>query len=104
MRKSKNTSIVKTIEKTSKTALPIVNHSIESVGSSAKSVVVHSAPVVEKGVSAVYGSLATGFDLGVKGAKTVAKGVQNLTKRKKHSKKRHTKKRRSTKSRKHRKH
>jgi DNA-binding MarR family transcriptional regulator len=34
-----------------------------------------SIPVVEKGVSTIYGTMATGFDLGVKGAKTVAKGV-----------------------------
>ena len=38
--------------------------------------------VVEKGVSAVYGTMATGLDLGVKGVKSVAKGVSKSTKRK----------------------
>ena len=42
-----------------------------------------SAPIVEKGVSVVYGTMAKGFDLGIQGVKTVAKGM---------SKRRHSKK------------
>jgi hypothetical protein len=37
--------------------------------------------VLEKGVSAVYGTLATGFDLGLKGAKNVDYNVQSITKK-----------------------
>jgi hypothetical protein len=45
------------------------------VGSTAKNVASASIPVIEKGVSAVYGTMATGLDLGVKGAKSIAKGM-----------------------------
>ena len=46
-----------------------------------------SGPIVEKGVSKVYGTLATGFDLGIKGAKSVASGVSKMTKRKRSNRK-----------------
>jgi hypothetical protein len=39
-----------------------------------------SAPVVEKGVSTIYGTLSSGFDLGVKGAKNVVGKVKKITK------------------------
>jgi hypothetical protein len=60
---------------------------LKKVGSVTKSVIASSGPIVEKGVSKVYGTLATGFDLGVKGAKTVASGVSKMTKRKRSNRK-----------------
>ena len=68
-------SVVKSITKTASKTLPLVDKSLKTVGTTAKSVVDASIPVVEKGVSAVYGTMATGLDLGVKGAKTIANGV-----------------------------
>ena len=69
-RKSK--SIVKSLK--NKT-LPAVNSSLKAVGSTAQNVAKSSIPVIEKGVSVVYGTMATGLDLGMKGVKKVAKGV-----------------------------
>jgi len=80
---SRRSSILKTIKNTGEKALPVVDKGLKTVGTTAKYVAVKSAPVVEKGASAVYGTLATGFDLGIKGAKTLAKGV---TKRRRHKK------------------
>jgi hypothetical protein len=62
-------------------SLKSVNKGLTTVGSVAKGVAKQSVPVIEKGVSAVYGTMATGFNLGVKGVKTVAKGVKTVTKK-----------------------
>lgn len=78
-RKSK--SVLKSIKKTTEQALPVINKGLTTVGSTTKKVVTKSAPIVERGVSAIYGTMATGFDLGIKGAKTVASGVKNVTKK-----------------------
>ena len=63
--------------------------SIKKVGSVAKKVVSKSTPIVEKGVSTVYGTMATGFDLGIKGAKTAAKSVSQMTKKRRSNRKTH---------------
>ena len=60
---------------------------LKKVGSVTKNVITSSAPIVEKGVSKVYGTLATGFDLGVKGAKGLTNGVSKMTKRKRSNRK-----------------
>jgi hypothetical protein len=83
--RSHHRSILKSIKNTSKKALPVVGKGLKIVGTKAKYVAVKSAPIVEKGASVVYGTLAKGFDLGVKGAKTLAKGI---TKRRRHKKRR----------------
>jgi len=82
-------SIFKTITHTTEQALPVVNKGLKTVGNVAKGVVVTSAPIVENGVSKVYGTMATGFDLGVKGVKTVAKGVSKITKKRRTKSRRH---------------
>lgn len=55
-------------------ALPVVDKGLKKVGSTAKSVAKISVPVIEKGVSVVYNTMATGVDLGMKGVKSVTKG------------------------------
>jgi hypothetical protein len=80
-RRNRRSSILKRIQKTSSKAIPAVGKGLKTVGTTAKNVAVKSAPIIEKGVSTVYGTLATGFDLGVKGAKGIASGVKNMTKR-----------------------
>lgn len=72
-------SVMKTIKKTTSRALPVVDNGLKTVGTATKVVLKKSIPVVEKGVSAVYGTMATGFDLGIKGVKKVAKGVKART-------------------------
>lgn len=66
---------LKNVGKGLKKALPVVGKGLKKVGTAAKDVAVASAPIVEKGVSLVYGTMAKGFDLGVQGVKTVAKGM-----------------------------
>ena len=90
-RKNKK-SIFKTITLSSKQTLPIVNKSLQNVTSIAKDVVVNSGPIVEKGVSTVYGTMATGFDLGIKGVNNVTKSIKKITKKRKNKRKK-TKKR-----------
>ena len=68
-------NVGKSIVSTSKKALPVVGKGLKKVGTAAKDVAVASAPIIEKGVSLVYGTMAKGFDLGVQGVKTVAKGI-----------------------------
>jgi hypothetical protein len=61
----------------SKRALPIVNKGLMNIGSVASS----SIPIVEKSVSAVYGTMATGFDMGVKGTKSLRMNKRSRSKR-----------------------
>lgn len=82
---NRRSSFLKKIKNTSSKAIPVVGKGLKNVGTAAKNVAVKSAPIIEKGISTVYGTLATGFDLGVKGAKSMAHGVKNITKRKSHS-------------------
>ena len=77
MAKSRKFNVLKSSMK----VLPSIDKGLKTVGSTAKNVAESSIPVLEKGVSAVYGTMATGFDLGVKGARTVAKGVSKSSKR-----------------------
>lgn len=78
-RKSKSNTLEKTIQKTANKTLPVVDKGLKKVGTTAKNVAQASIPVIEKGVSAVYGTMSTGLDLGVKGVKTIAKGVSKRT-------------------------
>ena len=89
MTKSRKNSILKSVQKTSSKVLPVVDEGLQTVGSTAKDMAKMSLPIVEKGVSAVYGTMATGFDLGVKGAKTAVKSVSRITKKKRSNRKTH---------------
>jgi hypothetical protein len=64
------------------------NASGATVGSTAKNVAIKTAPVVEKGVSVVYGTLEKGLELGVKGTKNVVGKVQNMSKKRSGKKRR----------------
>jgi hypothetical protein len=83
--RSNRKSIIKKITKTTESALPVVNKGLNTVGKTAKNVASVSIPIVEKGVSAVYGTMASGFDLGIKGVKKVAKGVKKISRKRKMS-------------------
>ena len=69
---SKRSISFKKVKNTTLKALPVVNKGLEKIGSTTKNVAVKSKPYLEKGVSAIYGTLAKGFDLGIQGAKSVA--------------------------------
>ena len=76
--KSKKSSILKGLKKTTSKAVPMVKSGLKSVGATVKTVAIKSAPTVNKGLEGVYGALATGFDMGIKG---VSKGVSKMTKK-----------------------
>jgi hypothetical protein len=82
MAKSRKNNILKSVEKTSNKVLPVVDKGLQTVGTTAKDVAKVSLPIVEKGVSAVYGTMATGFNLGVKGVKGVNSVAKGMTKSK----------------------
>jgi hypothetical protein len=95
-RRNRRSNILKSIQKTSSKAIPVVGKGLKNVGNVAKNVAIESKPVIEKGVSAVYGTLATGFDLGIKGAKNIASNVKNITRKRRYSRhRRHKSKRRN---------
>ena len=83
---SRKPNTLKKIEKTTEKVIPVVGKGLKKLGNTAKEVVVKSAPVVEEGVSIVYGTLATGFDMGVKGVKSVAKGISKKKRSKRNRK------------------
>jgi hypothetical protein len=76
---TKKIKLVKNIEKSSKKILPKINQGLQKVGSTAKTVAVKSEPYLKKGISSIYGVLATGFN------KTISK-ISSFTKSNKRSK------------------
>lgn len=94
-RRNRSSNILKNIKNTSSKAIPVVGKGLKNVGNVAKNAAIKSKPVIEKGVSAVYGTLATGFDLGIKGAKNIATNVKNITRKRRQKRhRRHKSKRR----------
>ena len=83
-------NFLRKITDTGENAIPVVKTGLKTVGNTAKVVAVKAVPVVEKGVSGVYNTMVTGFDLGVKGVK----GVEQFSSKNKRSKRRRTKGRR----------
>lgn len=62
-------NFLKKITSTGEKAIPVVKTGLKTIGKTAKVVAVKAAPIVEKGVSSVYNTMVTGYDLGVKGVK-----------------------------------
>jgi hypothetical protein len=60
-------------------ALPVINKGLSTIGSTATNVTKRSMPLIEQGVSKVYGTMATGLDLGVKGAKSLRRFTKRTT-------------------------
>lgn len=78
-------NFLKKLTKTGKRAIPVVETGLKTVGKTAKVVAVKSVPIIESGVSKVYGTMMEGFDLGVKGVK----GVTSKMSKKRRGMKRH---------------
>ena len=77
----KNRILLKKLKKTSKFVIPVVKTGLKTVGNTAKGVAIKSAPIIENGVSQIYGTMADGFNLGVKGAKCITNSVSKMRKR-----------------------
>ena len=90
-RKNRKSNMLKSL---SSKAIPAVGKGLRTVGFVAKGFARKSVPIVEKGVSVVYETMATGLDLGVKGAKTVASGLNKMSTRRRRSSKRRSSRRR----------
>jgi len=73
MSKSQKKTIIKKIKNTAKRTLPIINKGLTKIGSTAKKVATETIPVIDKGVSAVYETMSTGLDLGVKTLSKISK-------------------------------
>lgn len=69
----KSSSSKKFFRKITKKAVPVVTQGLKTVGRVTKTAVVKGAPYVEKGVAGIYNTMATGFDMGIRGAKTIMK-------------------------------
>jgi hypothetical protein len=80
--KKRISSLIKTTNKNVKKTLPVVNDSLKTAAIVAKDVTKETIPIVEKGVSSVYGAMSTGFNLGVSSAKKVGKTIKKISKRK----------------------
>ena len=91
--KSRKSGIMKNLKKTTSKAVPMVKSGLKSVGATVKTVAIKSAPTVNKGLEGVYGALATGFDMGIKG---VTKGVSKMSKKTRSSSKHRKSKRGGT--------
>ena len=76
-------NFLRKITNTGKNAIPVVKTGLKTVGNTAKVVAVKAAPIVEKGVSSVYNTMVTGYDLGVKGVKQFS-AKRKRTKRRRH--------------------
>ena len=83
--RSNRKSLMKSIKNTTNKVLPVVDNGLKTVGSVTKTLAKKSVPIVEEGVSAVYGTMTTGFDLGVKGVKNVASSI-SMSKKRSHKK------------------
>jgi hypothetical protein len=74
-------SLFKTIRTSTSKAIPAVASGLKNIGRGVKNITMKSKPTIEKGLGDIYGSVLSGFNLGVKGVK---KGI-NLIKHKKTS-------------------
>jgi hypothetical protein len=81
--------------------LPAINNGLKQVESTTKTIVKSSIPVFEKGVSAVYGTMSSGLDLGMKGVKSVTKKVSLSRSRARSGGRRRRSRKRSTRRRNH---
>ena len=66
-RKLRTKRLLKKLRKQTMRALPVVESGLQKVGKTVEIAAKKSAPVINKGVEGIYGTLATGFDMGVKG-------------------------------------
>jgi hypothetical protein len=85
-RSSRKSDVMKSLKKTTSKAVPMVKSGLKSVGSTVKTVAIKSAPTVNKGLGEVYGALATGFDMGIKGVSKMTKKSRSSKRSSKRSK------------------
>jgi hypothetical protein len=90
----KRNTVFKTITTASGKALPVVNSGLNSVGYVAKGITKKTIPIINDGVSTVYGTMSNGLDFGVRSVKSVARGLNSKTKKRRSKRNKRSKKRR----------
>ena len=73
LRKSKKNNFLKNLKNSSKKAIPAVARGLKNVGSTVKNIAVKSEPIVTKGLDTIYGTMAKGVNMGIKGVKMISK-------------------------------
>ena len=69
----KRSSIIKNIGKTTKRVLPIVKTGLSKIGQNVKVAATKSEPAIKQGFKSIYGTLATGFNMGLNKLSTFGK-------------------------------
>ena len=71
--KKRRTGIIKNIGKTTKRVLPIVKTGLSKIGENVKVAATKSEPAIKQGFKSIYGTLATGFNMGLNKLSTFGK-------------------------------
>ena len=71
--KKRRTGIIKNIGKTTKRVLPIVKTGLSTIGQNVKVAATKSEPAIKQGFKSIYGTLATGFNMGLNKISTIGK-------------------------------
>jgi hypothetical protein len=61
----KRTNFIKNIGRTTKRVLPVVKSGLSTIGQNVKSAATKSEPAIKQGFKSIYGTLATGFNMGM---------------------------------------
>ena len=61
----KRTNFIKNIGRTTKRVLPVVKSGLSTIGQNVKSAATKSEPAIKQGFKSIYGTLATGFNMGL---------------------------------------
>jgi hypothetical protein len=76
------TNFIKKIGRTTKRVLPVVKKGLSTIGQNVKSAASSSEPAIKQGFKTIYGTLATGFNMGVNKLSTFGKsGAKHRSKR-----------------------
>jgi phage-related protein len=76
--KKHNVGFFKSVKNNTSKIIPGVQSGIQKVGSTVQNVATGTVPLVKKGFSQVYGTLATGFDMGMNGIKNGVNTVKKV--------------------------
>ena len=71
--KRRRTGIIKNIGRTTKRVLPIVKTGLSTIGQNVKVAATKSEPAIKQGFKSIYGTLATGFNMGLNKLSTFGK-------------------------------
>jgi hypothetical protein len=85
----KTTNIIKNIGRTTKKVLPVVKTGLSTIGQNVKYAANKSEPAIKQGFKTIYGTLATGFNMGLNKLSTFGKSYAK--RREKHRVNRRTK-------------